>query len=338
MATELETLADLATVRTLLLQRVSSEQVRIIDQMFLDIAEAIRTELQSAKPLTEFKRQRINAIIADLQALVILPAPDITELAAIEAAATVTNLAAVSVVAKLPPAATLERIANAALIEGAVIKDWFANIEEKTRFEVARTVRAGVAAGRTNYQITKDITGLVSEGNLGREALKQARRDATAVTRTAVQTVANDAAMAVYQENSDVLLGLEYVATLDGRTTPQCAALDGMRWEMDGTPMKGTTLPLRTPPIHWNCRSTLVPFTRLSDLDEGTRAAMGGPVSAKIRFEQFMNKQGPEFAAQILGPGRYEFYKANRLTLSQLIDPRSLEPLTLAELREKFGK
>ena len=338
MATELETLADLATVRALLLQRVSSEQVRIIDQMFLDIAEAIRTELQSAKPLTEFKRQRINAIIADLQALVILPAPDITELAAIEAAATVTNLAAVSVAARLPPAATLERIANAALIEGAVIKDWFANIEEKTRFEVARTIRAGVAAGRTNYQITKDITGLVSEGNLGREALKQARRDATAVTRTAVQTVANDAAMAVYQENSDVILGVQWVSTLDSRVSLICLALSGQSWDLEGNPLKGTTARFQTPPAHWNCRSTIVPITRLSDLGESTRASAAGPVSSKIQFEQFMDRQGKEFSTTIMGDGRYELWKSGRLTLSQLIDPRSLEPLTLAELRKKFGK
>jgi hypothetical protein len=50
-----------------------------------------------------------------------------------------------------------------------------------------------------------------------------------------------------------------------------------------------------------------------------------------------MDKQGPAFAAEVLGKGRYEFYKANKLTLSQLIDPRSLEPLTLADLRQKFG-
>jgi len=60
-------------------------------------------------------------------------------------------------------------------------------------------------------------------------------------------------------------------------------------------------------------------------------------VDVSRRFEQFMDKQGPAFAAEVLGKGRYEFYKASKLTLSQLIDPRSLEPLTLAELRDKFG-
>jgi intein/homing endonuclease len=124
--------------------------------------------------------------------------------------------------------------------------------------------------------------------------------------------------------------------TANGLLVKNCSALDGGRWKLDGTPLPGTKLPFRKPPLHWQCRSRLVPITELSDAP-GTRSSAIGPISSKIKFEQFMDKQGPAFAAEVLGKGRYEFYKANKLTLSQLIDPRSLEPLTLAELREKFG-
>lgn len=331
-----ESLIDLVNVRSLLLQRVSSAQIKDVDIVFAQIAEDIEKALSASKPLTEEGFRRVNAIIRDLQAMVSLKAPDLSELAQIEAEATVNNLAAVSIEARLPPLSVIEKIASSSLIEGAVISEWFSSIEKQTQFDISRTVRAGIAAGRTNYQIGKDIVGLTVDKQLGKEALKKARRDAAAVVRTAVQSIANDAALEVYKENEDVIKGLEYVATLDSRVTPQCAALDGQRWKLDGTKMKGTKLPFRRPPIHWSCRSTLLPITSLSDVETGTRSSINGPISSKINFEKFMDKQGPAFAAEILGKGRYEFYKKNKLTLSQLIDPRSLEPLTLAELREKF--
>ena len=334
--TELAILTDLANVRSLILQRVAAGQIREIDDLFTKIARDIQNELTSAKPLTEEGARRVNAIVRDLQAMVSLPVPDLSELALNQADNVIKNLASVSVEARLPSLDVLNRIASSNLVEGALIGDWFKSIEQQTRFEVARTIKAGVAAGRTNYQIAKDITGYVVDKQLGKEALKKANRDVSAVVRTAVQSVANESAMAVYQANSDVIKGLEYVATLDSRTTIQCSALDGQRWRLDGTPFKGTTLPFKRPPIHFACRSTIVGITEFSDKESSTRASKVGQISASINFEKFMDRQGEEFATEILGKGRYEFYKQNKLTLSQLIDPRSLTPLSLKELREKF--
>lgn len=626
---------DLIQVRNLLMQRVASGQVRDLDRLFSDIADKITEEMSQARPLTDERKRRIDRIIADLQSHVSIPAPDLTELGTTEAQAMTAGMVAAGLDVGLPPLPVLEAIAANTLVEGAVIGEWFQRLENQTRFDIARTIRAGVAAGRTNAQIARDIVGFKQDGARGREVMKAARRDATAVVRTAVQTIANDAAMAVFEANPDAVEGLEFVATLDSRTTIQCfpaeteisaigscekifrskyvgemivvttasgkqlrgtpnhpvltaegflplhkikpsehviysvtedaigifgnqqvgmktrigdlfdsfvnhpgvdvslkrasaqdfygdgmfmadkieiaatkgvlrderdiaasqsvsdmlfclnndacrlptnggfkhhllswfpavkaamfksgaintrpnkglrsagehfhnvsgsnptsvhlnnsgavsidelvtftalqslhdssldqkvcdashgtsvlfgqkpgalpvgvfadnvvsvrvefasehvfsiesslgfytanglivkncSAMDGGRWRLDGTPMRGTKLPFRKPPLHWACRSRIIPITELSD-DTGTRSSAVGPISAKITFEQFMERQGPEFAEQVLGKGRYEFYKANKLTLSQLIDPRSLEPLTLAELREKFN-
>lgn len=331
---------DLVQVRNLLLQRVAAGQVRDIDRLFKDIADQIESELSGIKPLTTEKKRRIDRIIADLQDRITIAAPDLTDLAETEAKALIAGMVTagldVGLDVGLPPLPVLQSIASNALIEGAVIGEWFSRLEKQVRFDIGRTIRAGVATGRTNAQITRDIIGFETDKHLGREVLKVARRDASAVVRTAVQTIANDASFAVFEENSDVIQGLEFVATLDSRTSLICASYDGGRWKLDGTTMKGTKLPFRKPPIHWACRSRLAPITELSD-EPGTRSSINGPISNKIKFEQFMDKQGPAFAAEVLGKGRYEFYKASKLTLSQLIDPRSLEPLTLAELRDKFG-
>lgn len=327
---------DLIQVRNLLLQRVSAGQVRDIDRLFQDIADQIESELSGIKPLTTEKKRRIDRIIADLQDRITIAAPDLTDLAETEAKALTAGMVAAGLDVGLPPLPVLQSIASNALIEGAVIGEWFGRLENQVRFDIGRTIRAGVATGRTNAQITRDIVGFKQDKHLGKEALKVARRDASAVVRTAVQTIANDASFAVFEENADVIQGVEAVATLDGRTSIFCQAIDGKKWKLDGTPMKWTTLPFRKPPYHWACRTRLSPITELSDAP-GTRSSINGPISSKIKFEQFMDKQGPAFATEVLGKGRYEFYKANKLTLSQLIDPRSLEPLTLAELKSKFG-
>lgn len=327
---------DLIQVRNLLLQRVAAGQVRDIDRLFQDIADQIESELSGIKPLTTERKRRIDRIIADLQDRIKISAPDLTDLAETEAKALTAGMLAAGLDVGLPPLTVLQSIASNALVEGAVIGEWFSRLENQIRFDIGRTIRAGVATGRTNAQITRDIIGFKQDKHMGKEALKIARRDASAVVRTAVQTIANDASLAVFEENADVIRGLEFVATLDSRTSLICASYDGGRWKLDGTPLPGTKLPFKKPPLHWQCRSRLVPITELSDAP-GTRSSAIGPISSKIKFEQFMDKQGPAFAAEVLGRGRYEFYKANKLTLSQLIDPRSLEPLTLAELRVKFG-
>jgi SPP1 gp7 family putative phage head morphogenesis protein len=61
-------------------------------------------------------------------------------------------------------------------------------------------------------------------------------------------------------EVSGYVLGYQYSAILDPRTTEICRWLDGKTY-----PITSEKLELLTPPVHWNCRSILVPIT----VDEG---------------------------------------------------------------------
>ena len=65
--------------------------------------------------------------------------------------------------------------------------------------------------------------------------------------------VANDARMRVYKDNADIIEGLQWVSTLDLRTTVECAAMDGLVWDLNGNPI-GHGMTLDPPPCHWNCR------------------------------------------------------------------------------------
>lgn len=60
----------------------------------------------------------------------------------------------------------------------------------------------------------------------------------------------------------DLMRGMQFSAVMDSRTTPVCQHLDGRVFKM-GDP----SLDALTPPLHFMCRSTLVPVTAADEVD-----------------------------------------------------------------------
>ena len=71
--------------------------------------------------------------------------------------------------------------------------------------------------------------------------------------------VSNNARMETIKENSDVIDGVEFVGTLDGKTCQYCAAYDGHIWRGEDAGKA------RRPPLHPNCRCTIIPYVELKD-------------------------------------------------------------------------
>ncbi|MBQ8363745.1 MAG: minor capsid protein, partial [Thermoguttaceae bacterium] len=84
-------------------------------------------------------------------------------------------------------------------------------------------------------------------------ACNVSRNSARTVARTIINGVSNAARAETLFANDDVIDGIEFLATLDARTSHICGALDGTVWR--GDEMKRA----RRPPLHPNCRSTLIP-------------------------------------------------------------------------------
>ncbi len=335
-------LADLYTIRQLLLNRLAAgEQARMTRQM-LDISKEIERRLKTGKPLTEFQGQRLNKAIAELQKLVQITGPNFGELAALEAAFARQAFASVSIDAALPGASVIDRIANRSLVQGATISDWFERISSQIKFDIERAVKTGVILGDTNAQIASAIVG---DGTRGPEAFPRGRRDVMAVTRTAVQTVANDARLATFEANADVIKAVQWISTLDSRTSDICIARSGLVWTLPGYKPQGHNIEWQgPPPAHWACRSTVIPITKTFrelglDIDEvplSTRASMDGQVAADLTFADWLGGKPPEFADEMLGKGRAALWRDGKITLNQLLDQQG-NPLTLAQLRSKYG-
>jgi SPP1 gp7 family putative phage head morphogenesis protein len=68
--------------------------------------------------------------------------------------------------------------------------------------------------------------------------------------RTYVLEASNSAAKAVYEANSDILDGWDWLTAHDDRVCPDCEPMDGQHFPMDDD---------NVPPLHPNCRCTAIP-------------------------------------------------------------------------------
>lgn len=98
------------------------------------------------------------------------------------------------------------------------------------------------------------------------------------IARTYVQGAQNSGRESLYRANRDIVRGVQWWATHDGRTCKDCLSLHGTIWAMDD-PSR------RTPPYdsHYNCRCALLP------------ALIGGGFpdeSPNQTFEEFMISMG----------------------------------------------
>ena len=335
-------LADLYTVRQLLLNRLAAGEQAKVNKQLLDIAREIERRLKTGKPLTDFQGKRLDRAIDDLQKLVKVTGPNFGELAQLEAAFARQAFVSVSIDAVLPGASVIDRIANTSLVQGATMRQWFTKIQQQIAFDIERTIKTGVSLGDTNAQIASAIVG---DGMRGTGAFPRGRRDAMAVTRTAVQTVANDARLAVFEANTDIVKGVQWISTLDSRTSDICIARSGLVWTLPGYKPKGHTIEWQgPPPAHWACRSTIIPITKTFrelglDIDEvppSTRASMDGQVAADLTFGDWLKGKPVEFADEMLGKGRAQLWRDGKITLQDLLNAQG-QPLTLKQLRERYS-
>lgn len=336
-------LQDLAIVRQILLERVAAGEASKLERLLDDIAEEIQKKLSSEKPLTSYQSRRLDKIIEQLKELVKIPSPDVTELARLEAKWAASSIAAVSVSAALPTEAVLKGIAEAALVEGATIGEWFKKLESTVAFEIQRNIKIGVSLGETNEQIAKRIIG--AAGDKGPEIMPRAKRDALAIVRTSVQVISNEARMKTYEENKDLIKALQWVSVLDSRTSDICMARSGLTWSFPDLKPIGHKIPyLNGPPAHWACRSTVIPILKswrdlgvdMDEMPESTRASMDGQVAVSTTFEQFLKGKPDSVADEMLGKGRAQLWREGKITLSQLLNAKG-RPITLAELRRRYA-
>lgn len=149
--------------------------------------------------------------------------------------------------------ATLKALVNEP-IRGLHLDGWLDNMQKADVDRLQQIVTLAAIEGQTVQQVTSAL----------KQALNTNRRNAEALARTSINHVSNRAREAVWDANEDIIDGLRWTATLDGRTSPICQSRDGEVAPVGSNPLPAGADPLNPPgarpPAHFNCRSVMVPI------------------------------------------------------------------------------
>jgi hypothetical protein len=341
-------LADKIISHQLYLSRFTAGEQKKILKLLL----AMQTELKSklSNGFTDYSKARmlkmlnecrmvINEYYKQMQAKINYSAVAETELKATQKV-----FAAISVEAAIPTSTAMKALVSDVLIEGSPAASWWAKQAADTAFRFASQVRQGVAQNETVAQVVTRIVGSKKYGTPG--IMDISRRNAYALVHTSIQQISNDARMATFQENADILEGMEQVSTLDSHTTAVCMAYSGQQWNLDGNPINGSELPYNGGcPRHYNCRSVIVPLliplskiagVELPKKPEGTRASDLGQIKESTTFDAFLKRHSTEYQDELLGKGRADMWREGKITLTDLVSGQGRE-LTLSELKAKYN-
>lgn len=241
---------------------------------------------------------------------------------------------------------TLDQVRAAAFsrpFQGKLLSEWLADVEVGRAAQIRDSVRIGMVSGQTTAEIVRNIMGLRSNGYVD-GLLNRSRQDIEAVVRTAISHVAQGARDAFYLANDDLMAGVKWLSTLDGRTSADCRLRDGLAYTNDTHRPVGHSVPWLSGPgrLHWQCRSTSTPIIKAweelgltaEEIGEGTRASLDGYVPDSTTYGEWLKDQ-PEFRqAQILGATRAKLFRDGKLPLDRFYNDKG-KYLTLDELRER---
>lgn len=229
---------------------------------------------------------------------------------------------------------------EAVILDGAPTSEWWARQADNTRRAFAREIKIGFVSGETTDAITRRIIGTRETPGILDISIRQAR----ALVHSSVMTVANASTQEVLAANDDIVKGYYWVSTLDSRTCAVCGSRDQKKYSLQHRPV-GHNLSWGSGPgaIHVNCRCTTTPWLKsmrelgldIDDFQPSTRASAEGPVDGNLTFESWVESRPPQQQEAYFGKGRYDLYKAGKITLRDLTTMTGRER-TLDELRRRY--
>ena len=212
----------------------------------------------------------------------------------------------------------LKSIVSERPIMGKLLEPFVREKSAGTIGRIEEVIRGGMATGKSLDEMVREIR---SDKTMG-----VSKRAATALVRTSVTHVSNHAQMETFLQNSGVVKGWEFLATLDTRTTIICASLDGKVFPLGSGPL---------PPRHIHCRSTITAVTDEAELS-GRRASDEGTVTDS-NYEAWLKRQPEAKQDTVLGKTRADLWRDGRYSLSDFVR-NNREVLTLDQLKATYPK
>lgn len=342
-------LKDQATRHAAHLERVKSHDVKELMKFLRKLDKDIRETLKG--DITDWTRGRLNRQLSVVRSALKSRFEDfrqewrdmVVELAKYESEFETRSLSEVSKFEfDAPPAAQIEQAVMLSPVQisgadgGALLDDIYASWSNKEIRRVTNRVSLGFARGDTTSQIIRDIRGTSPRKYVDGD-LAVSRRNMETFVRTALQHAAVQAREATWNANKDIVKKVEWVSTLDTKTSVQCRSLDGEQFDINKGPR---------PPAHPRCRSATVAALdeRFSILDEGGTRRARDPETGKVEWADanetyygWLKRQPARVQDSIIGDERGKLLRDGGLSAERFADlqlDKKFQPLTLDEMRE----
>lgn len=210
------------------------------------------------------------------------------------------------------------RLVTGKTITRATLPELWETLADSKAKEIGRIIQTGAVSGRTQMDMVRDIA---------RNLKGRTKQQVSAVVRTSINHIATEARQATIKANSDIIDRVQWIATLDGRTSDVCRARDMQYYPIDSGPR---------PPAHYSCRSTVVPVVaeKYALKIKGARAGKDGPVDAKTTYNSWLKRQPEAFQDDVLGAARGKLFRSGGLSMDKFVDDEG-RTLTLQQLRER---
>lgn len=230
---------------------------------------------------------------------------------------------------------------------------------DDSMFDIKSNLTQSIIQGEDMAKASRRLLGQGKEigGIVGNRLMQQSQT----IARTEIMRVSNSVAERIYNQNTDILKGNQWLSTLDHRTCISCGALDGKIFYFN----KGMVPPPR--PLHPNCRCTLVPITKswaelgadqkIQEPDASTRPftytgdkplpgsrqylgqkdKWAGDILDTEFYPQWLKRmdgQDPAFVKGILGSKRYDLWQSGKIEFKEMVKNNRI--LRLDELGGKI--
>jgi len=315
-------LVDAATRHKVFLQRYAGGQSKKARQHLKRWRSEILARL--AEEGTEFRRDRLSLLLADIDALTSLTLGMLAEvinessleLARLEADTAVSTFSKASAadfsgVSDNQLFAAVRGISMPVEGAGVSVSAVLAKFTDSKTKQIAEILSDSFVMGDTIDQASKKVSDIIGSQNA---------RQVDAIVRTITNSISIAARSEVLKANTDIASQYQWLSALDSRTTLICASRDGQRWDVGLGPL---------PPAHYNCRSDIIPIVEdkynLGSEITGTRASKGAEggkqVDAKTTYGGWLKKQPVEFVDEVLGKKRSQLFRSGKLKIDQFVDP-----------------
>jgi len=205
------------------------------------------------------------------------------------------------------------------------------NIASGELVRIQNKVKLGLAEGLSRKQIVNNVL----------KTTKLTQHQAATLTRTAITSTQSAALSEVGNSNRELIAGYMFTAVLDSRTSPICSHHNGKLYSIDDKSYQ--------PPLHWNCRSSLVPVVKSKDellkvrsdkmnlieLAKKQPDQLTGLAKARESYSGWLKRQSVATQEALLGGVEQALlFKTGVLKVAEYVTPTG-KGLTISALRRK---